>query len=181
MVTGMDAIEQETKVTNEEEAKFDIDWGVTILQQGDMMQLTKVIINGHVVAVSNGSFQEQQGSAAWTIEGTTSLHCIVGQGRTPGTTNDQSTYCSKLFGLWGMLRMILNFTEARQIQTGKITITCDGLSALQQAKSSHPTDPAVAHYDLIGAIHQLKRKFSIDIELEHVKGHQDTGCTTVLP
>jgi len=40
MVTGMDAIEQETKVTNEEEAKFDIDWGVTILQQGDMMQLT---------------------------------------------------------------------------------------------------------------------------------------------
>jgi len=62
-----------------------------------------------VVAVSDGSFHYQSRSAAWTIEGTTSSHHIVGTGRMPGMTTDQSTYHSKLFGLWGMFRMIWNF------------------------------------------------------------------------
>jgi len=154
--------------------------GVTILQQGDMMQLTY--------------YQWPRGrSEQRVLPGTTrissmdhrrnhkpTLHCQERQD-TRGTTNDQSAYCSELFGLWGMLRMIQNFTKARQIKTGKITITCDGLLALQQAKSSHPTNLAAVHYGLIGAIHQLHRKLPIEVVFEHVKGHQDTRCTTALP
>jgi len=94
---------KKTTATNKEEIKFDIEGGVTILQQGDMMTVTEAIINSQAVTVSDGSFQEQSRSEAWTIEETTSLHCIVRKGRTPGTTMDQSAYCSELFRLWGLL------------------------------------------------------------------------------
>jgi len=130
MVTGTDAIDQDTTATNDEETKLDTEWGITITQQGEMAMLREAVITSQVVAVSNGSFQDQSGSAAWTIEGTTSAYHIVGTGRMPGTTMDQSAYCSKRFGLWGMLRTIWNFIADQQIQTGQIMIACDGLSTL---------------------------------------------------
>jgi len=79
-----------------------------------------------------------------------------------------------------MLRTIRNFITDQQIPTGQITIACDGLSALQQAKSNRPADLAAAHYDLIGAIHQLCVQIPIKVTLVHVKGHQDTGSITAL-
>jgi len=130
MVTGMDAIDQEITATNDDETKLDTEWGITITQHREMATLREVVITGQAVAVSDGSFQHQSRSAAWTIEGMTSTHHIVGMGRMPGTTSDQSAYRSKLFGLWGMLCTIWNFIADQQIQAGQITIACDGLSAL---------------------------------------------------
>jgi len=129
-VTRMDANDQDTIAPNDAETKLDTEWGITITQQGEMAMLQEAVITRQVVTVSNGSFQDQCGSAAWTIKGMTSTHCIVGKGRMPGTTTDQSAYCSKLFGLWGMLRMIQNFIADQQIQTGQIMIACNGLFAL---------------------------------------------------
>jgi len=105
-VTGMDAIDQDTIVPNDAETKLDTEWGITITQHREMAMLQEAVITGQAVAVSDGSFQDQCRSAAWTIEGMTSTYHIVGKGRMPGTPTDQSTYCSELFGLWGMLRMI---------------------------------------------------------------------------
>jgi len=180
-VTRTDAIDQATMVPNDAETKLDKEWGITITQKGEMAMLREVMITGQAVTVSNGSFQDQCGSAAWTIEGTMSAHRIVGMGWMPGTTMDQSAYCSKLFGLWGMLRMIQNFITDQQIQTGQIMIACDGLSAIRQARSSRPVDLEAVHYDLIGAIHQLRTQILIKVRFVHVKGHQDTGSITALP
>jgi len=99
MVTGTNIIKEEDTTTYEEDNKFDTGWGVSTACHGDMIQLANTIIKGQAVAVSNGSFQEQHGSVAWTIEGTSSQHQIIGKGRTPGTQHNQSTYHSELFGL----------------------------------------------------------------------------------
>jgi len=42
------------------------------------------------VAVSNGSFRDQHGVAAWTIEGKDALSHLHGAGITPGLPEDQS-------------------------------------------------------------------------------------------
>jgi len=49
-------------------------WGqqqCLLMKEGDKESLIQVILSGTVVAVSNGSFKDQAGVAAWTIEGTT--------------------------------------------------------------------------------------------------------------
>jgi len=47
------------------------DWGIQVEVQGLEQLLVEAIKHGQAVAVSNGSFQEQAGSAAWTIKSTT--------------------------------------------------------------------------------------------------------------
>ncbi len=41
-------------------------------------------------------------------------------------------------------------------------------------------DPATPHYDLIGAIQNIRQATQIRFSFEHVCGHQDSGITTVL-
>ncbi len=64
-------------------------WGIDHLIQN--------MVKGQAVTVSNGSFMEQAGAAAWTIEGKSVQHQIIGKGITPGDTQDQSASKSELF------------------------------------------------------------------------------------
>jgi len=181
MVMGMEEIDSTPTRLNDADTKWDKDWGITITQPGNMAMLREAMIIGKVVAVSDGSFQDTSRSAAWTIKGIMSVHQIVGKGQMPWTAKDHSANCSKLFGLWGMLRTIQNFIADQQILTGQITIACDRLSPLCQAKSNRPANPAAAHYDMIGAIWQLRPQIPIKVTFVHVKGHQDTRSITALP
>jgi len=94
---------------------------------------------------------------------------------TPGSATDQSAYRSELFGLWGIFHTLTQLTAKHNLQEGQITVACDGLSALQQAQHDNPTNPTLAHYDIIGAIQTMKSKLQVQINLEHVHGHQDGG------
>jgi len=155
MVTGKAPIEQPlTSLTTAEDA-FELDWGITNEQQGKLAQLEEAIKTGVVVAVSDGSFQDSKGSAAWTIEGRNQFHHIRGSGWTPGDPEDQSAYRSKLFGLWSIFRTIHKFVQDCNTTEGHVCIACDGLSALKQAQSIRPVDPATPHYDLIRAIQKI--------------------------
>jgi len=60
-------------------------WGIHIKMQGDIQ--------------SNGSFQEQAGALAWTIESATKQNCILRFGRMLGMEHGQSVYRSELFGI----------------------------------------------------------------------------------
>jgi len=46
-------------------------WGIQLETHGQEQTVVEAIKQGQAVAVSNGSFQEQAGSAAWTIKSTT--------------------------------------------------------------------------------------------------------------
>jgi hypothetical protein len=58
---------------------------------------------------------------------------------------------------------------------GKVTVACDGLSALRQvAKPYDFIDPNLPQFDLILATRNVIRKSSWAWTWSHVKGHQDT-------
>jgi len=59
---------------------------------------------------------------------------ILGEGWTPGSMENQGTYRSKLFRLWGILYMLLRISTKYQIESGKVTIACGRLSSLKQAQ-----------------------------------------------
>jgi len=90
MVMGRAPIDQDTVPKRTMVADFDHDWGITIDQQGNPANLEEAIISGVAITVSDRSFQDSNGSAAWTIEGRNHDHCILGSGRTPGELDDQS-------------------------------------------------------------------------------------------
>jgi len=95
---------QEGNTTSEQD--FEAQWTMEEMNTGNVVQLLTAIAQGKAIAVSDGSFMEQSGVAAWTIEGTTARHCIVGTGITPGKRKDQSAYWSKFFGLWGIIQSL---------------------------------------------------------------------------
>jgi len=94
---------------------------------------------------------------------------------------DQSTYHSKLFGLWDFLVSLKQLSDRRHITQGQVTIACNGLLALKKAQAEYPTEPEEAHYDLISAIKNLRDQLPIKLNFEHVKGHQDQGMIMALP
>jgi len=105
-------------------------WKYKETLEGQAEDLCEDIHQGLAVAVSDGSFQLGNGAAAWTIEGSLATNRIKGASRTPGSSNNQSAYRSKLFRLWGILYLLKCFTEAYHITQGQVLIACVGISAL---------------------------------------------------
>jgi len=157
-------------------------WQLYHLQtEGSVAEVIQALRKGNAVAVSDGSFKDYAGAAAWTIEGDTAANRVVSTGLTLGKAEDQSAYQSELFGLWGILASLKQLVEDYRISHGHVTIACDGLSALKKAQSNYPTDPGEAHHDLISAIKNLRATLTLTISFIHVKGHQDQGIITALP
>ncbi len=156
-------------------------WQCESTLEGSVDNLIQAIQSGKAVAVSDGSFRDQMGAAAWTIEATTAEHQLLSTGHTPGNPEDQSAYRSELFGLWGILASLRQLSSDHNIHQGQVTIACDGLSALKKARVDWPTEPGEAHHDLISAIRNLRRHIPLKLIFEHVKGHQDQGLITALP
>jgi hypothetical protein len=126
----------------------------------------------HLIAVSDGSFKQEHGTAAWILRASEACE-IVGQMITPGTARDQSAYRSELAGLYGVACTIWLLEKEHGI-TGTVLAACDGLSALRQIEKMHDfIDPNLPQYDLILAIRNIIRQTSWSWSWTHVKGHQD--------
>jgi len=108
---------KEENTTNKQE--FEAQWATEEMNTGDIVQLLKAIVQGKAIAISDGSFMEQSGAAAWMIEGTTAYHHIVGTGITPGERKDQSAYQSELFGLWGIMQSLKKLIQKHDIIKGE--------------------------------------------------------------
>jgi hypothetical protein len=152
---------------------------VTTTDDGDTV--AKAIRAGVAVAVSDGSFKDAFGTAAWVIQGETTEGEVLGRCSVPGPAEWQSAYRSELCGILGSVYCITNLVAKKGITTGKVRIGCDGLSAIQQVQNFRVTQSALRkHYDLISAIKTLIRNTPVDIEFFHVKGHQDDDATAAL-
>ena len=70
--------------------------------------------------------------------------------------------------------MIWLVTKYYNIQSGKVTIGCDGLGPLHRCfKHEWDPSPATPHYDLIKATRTMARSTPISWQWVHIKGHQD--------
>jgi len=159
---------------------------------GDMVQWgVQLEIQGSEQIVVEASWRKGSTSQWWVLPRTSQgsimyikseikQHHILGHGRMPGTQADQSAYRSKLFGLWGIIATMQKIVLQHQLKAGRVLIACDGLTTLCQAQSKYPSNPNLAHYELIGAIWQIWQELLIDFTFEHMKGHQDMGTPTAL-
>jgi hypothetical protein len=122
--------------------------------------------------VSDGSFKESFGTAAWTIN--ISDQCVLnGHCITPGNPSDQSAFRSELTGIYGIACTIWYLYRKYGI-AGYIIVGCDGLSALLQAqKAVDFVNPNSPQFDIIMAIRLMIAQSGWQWDWIHVKGHQD--------
>jgi hypothetical protein len=150
----------------------DISWIIQNVHLPDNVQLEIQTSHCNLKAVSDGSFKEAFGTAAWMIHINNNCeirgHCI-----TPGNSSDQSAYRSELAGIYGIACTIW-YLHSKHGLSGSITVGCNGLSALRQAqKSTDFVDPNTPQYDLIMAIRTVISQSCWQWDWIHVKGHQD--------
>lgn len=129
---------------------------------------------GQCIAVSDGSFKDGMGTAAWKILGTSTNTWISGSTWVPGPTESQSSFRSELAGMFSIALLVSFLCEYYHISEGKITIGCDGLGPLHRCfVASWDPKPATVNYDFIKAIRHLARQSGIQWNWIHIKGHQD--------
>jgi len=129
-------------------------------------------------AVSDGSFQDTAGAAAWIIEGSTLTVRLIGKWHTPRPPDAHSSFRSKLAGIVGIL-YTLTFWAPMTIKP-HFRITCDGLSVITRLQTSRPIEPTEPHFDLLTVARSLLALSYYTVDLVFVRGHQDTKFLMVL-
>jgi len=126
------------------------------------------------IAVSDGSFKDQMGSAAWTITIPQADTWIKGYTTIPGIGSDQCAYHSELGGIFSTVTMVNALCSYYSISRGAIQFGCDGLGPLQRCFDPwHDTPVAAPHSDLIKAIRAALAASPITWKWLHIRGHQD--------
>jgi hypothetical protein len=150
-------------------------WCVDTLElSDDGYIIADSIRNSVAIAVSDGSFKDTYGTAAWVLEGENSIGRIIGRVIAPGAESDQSAYRSELSGILAVMIMVKNLCLYHNITDGAVELACDGLSAIDKSFSYvsllHIDEP---NYDLITAIKHQWKYSPLLWRVRHVKGHQD--------
>jgi len=140
------------------------------------MQAT--LSQGHGYAVSDSSFKDEAGSAAWIIKGLNSEVQLRGQWYTPGHTDNHSSFQSKLAGIVGVL-YTLTFWPLWMAMPN-FQLACDSLSVITWLQALQPINPIEPHANLLEAARHLIQICGYHIELVFVRGHQNTGQPMVL-
>jgi hypothetical protein len=153
------------------EEKWCLEW-LDISDDG--LCLATALKEGFAIAVSDGSFKETYGTAAFVLEGESSTGRIVGTVIAPGNAQTHSPYRSELTGIYATMILVQKLCQYYDISSGQIEFACDGLSALNKA-FSHVALIAVEEpsYDLLAAIRHQWLYSKIQWKIRHVAGHQD--------
>jgi len=150
-------------------------WQWETLVVGNLQQLINDLQSGKGYAVSDGSFQAGKGAAAWIIEGKDNTNRIIGRGLSPSDDEGHSSFRSKLAGIFAIMFTLQILLPATPTQSTRpsLRLACDGKSVLSRLKRIRMTDPQEPHADLISATRTLIKISAVQVELIHVKGHQD--------
>jgi Reverse transcriptase (RNA-dependent DNA polymerase) len=150
--------------------------------QGSLDSIIQSIRTGTCSCVTDGSFKDNHGTAAWKIVDLAKPeHVLEGQVVTPGYPHQQDAYRSELSGLYASVVVINSLTTYYQITGGSITLACDNISAGRMSSyNAVGTNPSsCAHYDLVMAIQYIKTP-RLNWIHQHVKGHQDDRPDHIL-
>jgi hypothetical protein len=123
-----------------------------------------------LIAVSNGSYKDQYGTASWCIDHDGIF--ISGDAIAPGVEPDHSSFRSELMGIYAIMVVMNRICTYFHITTGTVTIGCDGLEALRKT-FVYKLDVDDSCFDLLAAIRKVQRISPIHYLFRPVKGHQD--------
>ena len=171
-----DFLENNSSSENDTETAHHHNWLVRDVKiQGPLTSILQGLRDNTLLAVSDGSFKNQAGSAAWIIESQDKTASISGVSIFPGPRSIQSAYRSKVLGLLATMETINILAKKFDINSGGCTIACNGSSALQKAldKDKNWRLSKHLHADLLSATTSILQESPIAFSPMHVKGHQD--------
>ena len=138
-----------------------IKWAVQSCTMMDgEVTMAEAIWNGQAIAVSDGSYKDQFGTAAYMLKGNTGTHHVVAVMVVPSDHHSQSPFCSELVGLDSIIHMVDLLCKMFTISTGLIQVGCDELSALTQTFGWKWHDIKAiqkANFDMFSALHGALR------------------------
>jgi hypothetical protein len=136
--------------------------------------LASAIIQGTAIAVCDGSYKHQFGTAGYVLQGNeTSEDRILGANVTPGHPDEQNPYRSEVAGIFAVVVIVEALVRVHDIQHGTIEIGCDCESGITSVFDHEYDKPNQPHYDLIHAIRQKIASSPVQWKSRHVRGHQD--------
>jgi len=147
---------------------FSQTWKLEVETIGTEQVVVEAITQGTALVVSDGSFKEGQGAAAWTIKGRTATNKITGACLVPGTVEDHSAFWSELMGILGVLLTVHHILMDHDKVQGTLQVCCDGKSALSRAKLDYPILITEPHADLLSAICKVQDGLTCQIVFKHV-------------
>jgi hypothetical protein len=150
-----------------------------LLVSDNGLAVASAIRDNAAIAVSDGSFKDQHGTAALVLcdpatASPDSTTRIIACHVTPGDPSDQSPYRSELSGIYGILCVVEELCDLYRITSGSITIGCDNEKCLWMSIDKPGSiTPRSKSFDLLSAIRQKIRTIPITVHSHWVKGHQD--------
>jgi len=157
---------------------FSLKWGLSIQLVGAQAAVWSALSARQGYAVSDGSYKNNTGAAAWIIEGPNSSLRLIGQWYTPGHNDDHSSFRSELAGIVGVLYTLTFWPPSSPKPV--LRLACDGLSVVTRLTKPNPIEPTEPHFDLLAAARNLMRESAYEVQLVFVRGHQDSKFPTVL-
>jgi hypothetical protein len=120
-----------------------------------------------LIAVSDGSYKDQYGTASWCIDHNGVF--ISGNAIAPGVEPDHSSFrSSELMGIYAMMVVLNRICTYFHITTGTVTIECDGLEALRKT-FAYKLDVDDSCFDLLAAIRKVQHISPIHYLFRHIK------------
>jgi hypothetical protein len=127
--------------------------------------IAKAISKGTAITVSDGSYKDGRGTAAFileTSENFESKNRIVGVNAIPGEQEDQSSYRSEIGGVSGVVETVGILCNRFAITSGKIKVGLDGEQAMKNIFGNWPLlYPGQADYDLLKDLREKIEKSPI--------------------
>lgn len=151
-------------------------WGTIVRSPDSLSHILRGIANGSALVVTDGSYKNGLGTAAFTIRADEldldGLDCV---NMTPGTQADLDPFRAELGGIYGSIKTVhtILLHSPHHTARGTITLACDCLSAIQRITQAHHPPPKTPHYDLIMTIRLLLSSAPVNWIFQHVHGHQD--------
>jgi hypothetical protein len=159
-----------TAVTEEDQ------WAIRSLDCSDNgLCLAQAISDGTAIALCDGSYKENFGTAGFVLQSNTTIrqHRIIGANVTSGHPDEQNPYRSEVAGIFAIVVLVDAIVQIHKLTHGSIELGCDCESGLTAVFSHDYDTPNQPHHDLI---HEIRRKIAASPLVwtnRHVRGHQD--------
>jgi hypothetical protein len=154
-------------------------WAVTTMDLGpgspqdQGVDVAASILQRTCRAVTDGSYKQHHGTAAFILKGCDEKKAIRGCNVTPGQPPEQCAYRSETGGIIGILTTLEALCAQHSLTTGLVTIGCDCESAIKKLTAHRLPEPHDNHYDMLLDARARIKALPIDIKFKHVEGHQD--------
>ena len=153
-------------------------WAITeMTMDDDGSAIATAIRAGTAIAICDGSYKDHHGTAAFIIEGISSVGRIVGVNIIPGEPDSQQAYRSELGGVAGILETLHCICVVHDISAGKVEIGLDGDQARKEAFGKWPLDPSRADFDMLAHIRGMIAESPLELSSRWIEGHQDDAVS----